>query len=142
MKAYSILLICALGACSDMSPFHGTPADLAGSWAEDPGPSFVPGNSFVMALGSSPDNVVTGTGSYAGEAGPFGALTVSGTARGDSLHLEVVFVPEATVFPQLKPDTARLEGAFATRDRIDAKFTRAGTTGPFTLVRLQTGDRP
>jgi hypothetical protein len=143
MKRNVILLICALGVCScDASqPFRGNPADVTGSWGEDFGSTFVPGNSLMMALQNSGD-VVTGTGSYAGEAGPFGALVVSGTAGGDSVHLRIVFVPEATVFPQLKPDTAWLEGAFTTRDRIDATLARGGLPFPFTLVRLHNGDRP
>ena len=135
MKRSLIVLICALAACS-LQPYRGTPGDVTGSWGQDFGPTLVPVNSFVMALQNAGD-AVTGTGSYAGEAGPYGTLAVSGTAKGDSVHLQIVFVPEPTVFPQLKPDTAHLEGALTTHDRIDATLVRAGSTFPFTLVRLR-----
>src|SRR5256885_16867989 len=109
-------LMCALGACSDaLPPRHGTAADLNGMWAEDFG-SFVPGNAFFIGLNESAD-VVTGQGSYAGEAGPYGWLDLSGTAQADSVHLRIVYTPNATTFPQLKPDTARFDGVLTTRDR-------------------------
>lgn len=140
MKIYSMALLCALagvaGACSgDM--FHPTPADVTGSWEEDFGPTPVPGNSFLMSLVDNAGDV-TGSGGYAGEAGPFGTLAVSGTSKGDSLHLRIVYVPSPTVFPQLAPDTAYFDGTFTARDRIRATLVRRGTTQPFSVVRVQT----
>jgi hypothetical protein len=136
-RIFGCLLACAIAGCSDHITYPlGTAADVTGSWGEDFGSKLFPGNSFLMALQNSGDQV-TGTGSYAGEAGPYGGLVVSGTAVGDSVHLQVVFVPNATTFPQLPPDTAHFEGMLITRDRIDGTLVRFGATStPFTLVRL------
>ena len=109
---------------------------MSGTWGEDFGPTPVPGNSFLMTLIDNSGNV-TGFGGYAGEAGPFGTLDVSGTSKGDSLHLRIVYVPSPTVFPQLKPDTSYFDGAFSTRDRIKGNLARGGAAGPFSVVRVQ-----
>src|SRR5690242_10744827 len=97
MKHYTLLaacaLACALAACSgDRLTSHGTPTDLNGMWTEDFGNDFVPGISFVTSLSESA-GVVTGTGSYAGEAAPYGALDVDGSGVGDSVHLRIIYVP-------------------------------------------------
>ena len=140
MKHYKTLfaaaLLSVLGACSDvLSPRHGTAADLNGMWGQDVGPTFVPGNAFSIGLSESAD-LVTGQGSYAGEAGPYGWLDLSGTARADSVHLRIIYTPNATVFPQLKPDTARFDGVLTTRDRIDGTLIRGGAAPQsFSLVR-------
>jgi len=115
---------------------HGTPPDLNGMWSEDFGTAFVPGNSFALGLHVSVD-VVTGQGSYAGEAGPYGLLDISGSAHGDSVHLRIVYMPNA-IFPQLKPDTARFDGVLTTRDRIDGTLIRGVLAPrPFSLIRLR-----
>jgi hypothetical protein len=144
MKHYAMLfsgvLACAVAACSgDRLTAHGTPGDLNGSWGEDFGSQVVPGMSFVTALNES-GGTVTGTGSYAGEAGPFGALDVSGSAAGDGVHLRFIYVPDPATFPQLKRDTVQFDGVLTTRDHIDGTATRAGITSPFALMRLHVGD--
>ena len=138
MKRYAIVFACAftcaLGACSDVVSPRGTPADLNGMWNQDFGASFVPGSSFSIGLRDSAD-VVTGQGSYAGEAGPYGWLDISGTAHTDSVHLRIVYTPNA-VFPQLKPDTAQFDGVLTTRDHIDGTLIRGGVPQSFSLVRM------
>ena len=71
-----------------------------------------------------------------------GALVVNGSAIADSLHLQIIYVPNA-VFVGLKPDTAQLEGVLTTRDRIDGTLRRM-SFGPSTiqLVRVKVGDPP
>src|SRR5690349_6557590 len=146
MKHYTLLSACALAcslvACSgDRLTSHGTPTDLNGSWGEDFGTNFMPGISFVTSLSES-GGVVTGTGSYAGEAAPYGAVNVSGSGAGDAVHLRIIYVPDAVVFPQLTPDTAQFDGVLTTRDLIDGMLTRAGSSHAFALIRLHNGDRP
>jgi len=64
-------------------------------------------------------------------------LDISGSARGDSVHLTIVYTPNA-VFPQLTPDTARFDGVLTTRDRIDGTLVRGGAAPqPFSLIRLR-----
>jgi hypothetical protein len=138
MKISTVVLIGALagtlGACSG-DLFHPTPADVTGSWSEYDGGQFVPGNSFEMSLVDNA-GTVTGTGSYAGEAGPFGSLVVSGTSHGDSLHLRIVYVPNGATFPNLARDTAYFDGAFATRDRVNGTLNRFLTPRLYALARL------
>src|SRR3954470_11743681 len=141
MKHHKILfagaLLGALGACSDvLPPRHGTAADLNGMWGEDFGSTFVAGNAFSIGLAESAD-LVTGQGAYAGEAGPYGWLDLSGTARADSVHLRIIYTPNEAAFPQLKPDTARFEGVLTTRDRIDGTLIRGGAAPQsFSLIRF------
>jgi len=139
MKRYIILFACifacVLGACSEtLSPRHGTPADLNGMWGEDFGTQVHPGDAFSIGLRDSAD-VVTGQGSFAGEAGPYGMLDLFGTAHSDSVHLRIVFTPNVA-FPQLKPDTAQFEGVLTTPDRIDGTLIRFGTPQSFSLLRF------
>jgi hypothetical protein len=134
---FACALVCALGACSDaLGPRHGTAADLNGLWNEDVASATIPSNSFSIGLQISSD-VVTGQGSYWGEAGPAGSLDISGTAQADEVHLRVVYTPNAAVFPQLKPDTAQLDGVLTTRDRIDGTLIRGGAAQSFALVRFR-----
>src|SRR6187401_1940885 len=98
-----------------------------------------PGVQFLLALHDSA-GVVTGTGSWASEAGPSGSLVPRGTAIADSIHLQVIYVP-SPAFTTLKPDTAQLEAVLTTHDRIDGTLRR-GSLPPSTiqLVRVRAGD--
>jgi hypothetical protein len=129
-------------ACSGESVVASTPPvnhDVEGSWSMDF--TGTPGNSFILALTESSGSI-SGTGSFAGEAGPFGALAVSGTVANDSLHLQIIYRFEPTVFPNLHPDTAQFTGVLSTRDKIDGTLTRDGTPRSFELIRLRIGDPP
>ena len=87
-----------------------------------------------------PGQVVTGTGSWANEAGPNGTLVANGTAADDAVHLQIIYVPNAS-FVGLKPDTAQLDGILTTHDRIDGTLRR-GSFPPSTiqLVRVMPGE--
>ena len=133
---FGCLVIC-LSACGHgpLAPIFATPEIVIGTWGEDPRAVSVPGYVFVMTL-TDTANVVTGNGSYSSSGGPFGLLAVSGTAHADSVHLQVVYHPADLLL--LPPDTARVDGVFATRDRIGAMRLRGG--GPaqaITLIRFQ-----
>ncbi len=73
----------ALAGCANpLSPTR----DLRGTWAAY---SF-PGSNFIFTLSQQGDSL-WGTGTYAGEAGPSGTLSVVGrlqAAPGDSVHLD------------------------------------------------------
>jgi hypothetical protein len=114
------------------------PSDFTGSWTENFGVT-IPGVQFLLALRDS-GSVVTGTGTWANEAGPSGTLAANGTALQDSIHLRVIYVPNPA-FVGLKPDTAQLDGMLTTHDRIDGTLHR-GSFPPSTiqLVRLKAGD--
>lgn len=114
--------------------------DAQGSWGQKNVGVF-PGNSFLIAMTES-SGTIGGTGSFSGEAGPYGSLVVSGAASNDSLHLRIIYVYEPNVFPQLRPDTAQFIGRLTSRDQIDGELTRRGVTSAFALIRLRNGDRP
>jgi len=146
MKSIFALLLSAvvLGtACSAYESIQPTPPavdqDVQGSWGPNNAGVVVPGNSFLLSLSDS-TGTITGSGSFAGEAGPFGALAVTGAISGGSLDLRIVYVYEPRVFPQLKPDTAEFVGRLTSKDRIDGTLTRRGVTSPLGLIRLQVGD--
>jgi hypothetical protein len=126
------------GGCTgdSVAPHHGTARDVTGLWAEDFGQGAVPGNSYTMGLSYSA-GAVAGNGFYRGEAGPFGSLTIYGTAQADSVHLTIV--TQSTSNPQLSPDTARFEAVLTTRDRIDGTVFPSGASYQLSLVR-QPGD--
>lgn len=108
--------------------------DVQGEWHE---PGLFPGSEFLIAL-TETSGVVTGTGTFAGEAAAGGTLAISGSARNDSLHLQVIFVFDPQ-FPGLPPDTTTFQGVLAARDTIDGTLTRAGLGQSMQLVRLPVG---
>jgi len=139
-QVVAVLLVFGVACSSDMSAPGPRPVDhdVQGSWGENTNGAFFPGNSFLVALSES-GGAIVGTGTYAGEAGPRGALAVSGTVANDSVRLAIVYIADPTLFPQLKPDTAHFVGVLTSHDRIDGNLTRAGFANPFGLVRLVVG---
>jgi hypothetical protein len=138
---FALLSAALLVACSTETTQPADqpgPSDVTGSWTQNFGVS-VPGVQFLLALRDS-GSVVTGTGTWANEAGPSGSLAADGTALNDSIHLRVIYVPNPTLVG-LKPDTAQLEGVLTTHDRIDGTLRR-GSLPPSTvqLVRVKVGD--
>src|SRR4051812_36546483 len=112
MRTRHVLLLgacvaAAAAACTrdTAPPERAVDHDAEGSWAIDNGGMIIPGNSWIVSMHEA-SGTISGTGSFAGEAGPFGGLTVSGTVGNDSLHLRIIYVYEPTVFPRLTPDTA------------------------------------
>jgi hypothetical protein len=145
-SVYRILLVAAVfsAACSSdssMTAVHAVDHDAEGSWSQNTNGTVIPGNSFLMALGES-NGIIVGTGTFAGEAGPYGALAVSGSVTHDSLRLAIVYVANPGVFPQLRPDTAQFVGVLTTRDRINGTLTRRGVANAFGMTRLSVGDKP
>jgi hypothetical protein len=147
MRLRETVLASALGlsvACSG-GPAALLPApvdhDAQGSWGQDAHGVVVPGNSFIMALTES-NGTINGAGSFAGEAGPYGSLRVTGTVGRDSVDLQIVYVFEPTVFPKLQPDTTKFAGVLTDKNHLEGQLTRGGTTQRFDLVRLTIGDPP
>ena len=82
------LVAAALGCGADSTlDSQSVAVRLRGTWAE---PIEIPGSSLVMVLSTS-DTVVTGTGTFSGEAGPSGTLTVAGTISGTTINFDVTF---------------------------------------------------
>lgn len=106
--------------------------DVQGSWYRTP---FAPGSAFLVALTESA-GVVTGTGTFAREAGAGGALTISGSVREDSVHLQVVFVFDPPV-PGGQPDTTSFVGVLSATDTIVGTLTGDGVAQSIRLVRLK-----
>lgn len=129
----------AAAACSSRDTTSPTLSvhdhDVQGSWDENTFGGLTPGNSFTVALTES-SGVIAGTGSFAGEAGPFGTLSISGTVADGLLDLRIIYLFEPTVFPQVAPDTAEFAGVLTTKDRIDGFLTRRGIRTEFGLLRL------
>lgn len=140
-RAFQLLtLIVLCAACGDnrdlVSPVDG---DVQGSWTQALS-GLSPGFEFIMALVDS-SGVVRGTGSFAGEAGPFGTLAVSGTVKNDSLRLQIIYTLSPT-FMSLRADTAQFTGVLSTRDRIDGTRTKDGVSEPIEFIRAKVGDPP
>ena len=129
---FACLLVCVT-ACNDAASPGATPGNVIGTWGEDPRVKGV-GYVFVMKLTDASD-VITGNGTYSSLGGAFGDLAVSGTAHADSVHLQVVYRPADLLLPP--PDTARVDGAFVTHNRIEAVRVRGGSAQAVTLIRLQ-----
>jgi hypothetical protein len=107
--------------------------DAQGSWTQKTA-THIPGNQFVMSLTES-SGVIAGTGSFAGEAGPFGTLAVSGSIRNDSLHLRIVF-DYSPIFSALHPDTAQFDGVLTSKNEMNGALMRGGSSGPIQFARL------
>jgi len=89
VRSVLLLVLLAVG-CSGAEPFTG-PASINGRWAE---PFSVPGNFLGFDL-TSTGSTVSGSGNYAGEAAPFGTLSVTGTVDGIAVHLDLTFTEQA-----------------------------------------------
>jgi len=89
LRSVWLLALLAMG-CSGAGRFAG-PVSIDGRWAE--GFSF-PGSFLEFTL-TSAGSIVSGSGSYAGEAGPFGTLAVAGTVDGPTVHLDLTFTEQA-----------------------------------------------
>lgn len=107
--------------------------DLQGLWTQS-APGSPPGNDFVMEVTES-SGAVAGTGNFAGEAGPFGVLVISGTVARDTVQLQVIynFDPQ---FTGLHPDTAQFSGVLSAVNTISGTLVRGGASGAVTYVRI------
>ena len=84
------LYIVLLAACSSDGVTTPTPATLNGTWhhvrAQNEPPGFF--RQFTLTVSGT---TLTGSGTWSGEAGPQGTLTVTGSINGDSIHLDLLF---------------------------------------------------
>ena len=122
-------------ACSDSgvtAPIHPTDNDVSGAWAMPFGG--IPGNGMGWTLNDVSGNV-TGTGTFTGEAGPFGTLAISGMVTNDTLRLSIIYKYDPATFPGLHGDTAQFVGVLTSHDEMTGTYTRLGTSGPFHMVR-------
>lgn len=98
---------------------------LPGTWSQD---FDVAGNARVMML-SVIGSTVTGTGSFAGEAGPSGNLTVTGNVSGSQVALQIA---------QDNGDTLRFNGALPAGNRLTGSLVDSGDSVVATFERIQT----
>jgi hypothetical protein len=85
----ALSLIAGAFACSgdSLTQSESIAARLAGTWSA----AFdTPGNSLILSL-SAHDSTVTGTGTFAGEAGPSGTLTGDGKVTGTTIDLDMLY---------------------------------------------------
>lgn len=114
VRSVWLLALLAVG-CSGADPFTG-PAVIDGRWAE---PFSFPGSSLGFDVTSS-GSTVSGSGSYAGEAGPFGSLTVTGTVSGIEVHLDLTFTEQ---LPRPgNTTTEHFDGMFTSFDVIEGSI--------------------
>lgn len=139
MRYYHIVLaatvlLCA--ACSSDTAPAPVVGDVQGAWELDTQGGLVPGISFFLTLTESA-GVVSGTGTFTGEAAPFGTLAANGTAVSDSVHLRIIYVFDPTRFPLLAPDTAQFDGALIDANHIRGQldYQSEGITEPLNLMR-------
>jgi hypothetical protein len=92
MMRYFALLALAAVAMGVACPKNANtdPGALAGTWRHVRGASEPPGFFRQFTLTAS-DTVLTGSGTWQGEAGPSGALDVSGYTSAGVVHLDFVF---------------------------------------------------
>src|SRR6267143_634584 len=88
VRSVSLVALFAIG-CSGADAFLG-PGSIDGKWAE----AFSIAGSFLSMDLSSTGSVVSGSGSYCGEAGPCGTLGVAGTIDGVVVHLDLTFTEQ------------------------------------------------
>lgn len=125
MRARSMCVVLLLSVAGCSASLTGVfPID--GSWAEV---ESIPGNALTMTLTSSGSSV-TGSGAFAGEAGPSGTVAVTGSTSGSAVHLDLVLTQSA---PFTGP---------ATRERFDGKVGATKLRGTLTDVTGSTPGTP
>ena len=89
LRALPLAALVSAMACDPAARTGGPPIDaaLAGHWAQD---NTVVGSAFTLSL-TVTDTLVTGTGTYAIEAGRSGTLTVTGTATAALVTLYIIY---------------------------------------------------
>lgn len=124
------LLTSAAASCrGDLAPVD--PANLNGTWAE---PNEIPGSSSVWTLVVA-GTVVTGTGTWSGEACCGGTFAISGSITNGEVALDVI---ESTTTPvvSIPPSHFRFEGPVPTADVLQGVITSDdGKTSIARLVR-------
>src|SRR4051812_8750982 len=90
----AVVAVTLVMSCSALT----TPVDpdaIVGHWALARGPMDPPGSSLAFNLQrGAADLELVGSGQFAGEAGPFGAVEVTGTIFRDSVRLTLTYKPD------------------------------------------------
>jgi len=116
VRSVWLVALLAMG-CSGAEPFTG-PASIDGSWGL--AGSSVPGSFFEMDL-TSAGATISGSGRYAGEAGPAGTFTVAGTIDGTTVHLDLTFTQQV---PQTEPPAIQhFDGQFTSANVMEGSTT-------------------
>ena len=119
----AIFAAAALVACAGNTGPRTLDQRLTGTWSENGLGQF--GTSFIMVLAAH-DSTVTGTGSYAIEAGRSGTVTVAGVIRDPNIILRITYDygDVAHFNAQLQADNT-LGGAWYTvSDPVEVSFTK------------------
>jgi hypothetical protein len=117
------LALVASAACSssvDLTDPNVIAGELRGTWSR----TFdAPGNSTVLQL-SVHDSTITGTGTFAGEVGPTGTLTVTGKI------VTGQFGPSVNIdFVQSNGPVGHFTGTLRAADMLDGSVWYSPTTG-------------
>jgi hypothetical protein len=129
------IVIAGASACSEPSTAARRPvdSDAQGAWREDYA-GLAPGFSFQFTL-TDASGVLSGTGSFSGEAGPVGTLAVTGTVANDSLQLRIIATTTSTPLAIPPTDTETFVGVLSTTDQIDGTLTAGGRVQAVRLIR-------
>jgi hypothetical protein len=134
MKALRFLLLAALLVASPACTLTTeplAPEALNGSWAHR---FDLPGFGDVLVL-QVHGGVVSGIGSWAGEAGPSGTSSVTGAITGDMVVLDIVKTP---VLPQPgTPRTDHFVGRLLSSTELAGTLTQGDVQFDYGYVRSQ-----
>jgi hypothetical protein len=98
-----LLLAVVVGACSNTL----SPGFIEGKWAQE---FSYPGSAFEMQLTTN-GGTISGSGDWCAEAGPCGTVAVTGTIKGNAVHLDQTFTP--TMVPGISgPSLQHFDGRF------------------------------
>jgi hypothetical protein len=132
-----IMLSCALLAlgCSDLT----SPSRLDGAWREEvtrcefSDPLCVEGlgNGLGFTLATNADSI-TGTGSWSGEGGSGGPVTVAGTTTQGNVTLTLSFAGIGNVVP---PWSATFTGRLSDANTLAGTMRRDAASGPVVFKR-------
>jgi hypothetical protein len=115
--------ILATAACGS-NVTNSLPSSLTGTWSQD---FDAVGSARVMML-SVAGATVTGTGSFAGEAGPSGSLTVTGHVTGSHVELQIA---------QDDGVTLQFDGTVPAGNTLSGSLTEPGDSSAVTFERIQ-----
>lgn len=121
MLAMSLVSVAACSS-SDLTNPNTIAADLRGMWSQT---SLGVGSSRIFVLQVT-GTTVTGAGSYSGEAGPAGSLTVTGSIAGSRIALDIVQDDDVTLHLNAMLSSSRvLTGSLVTAsDSAAATFQK------------------
>jgi len=117
-----VAAIFSIACAADRASSPNALLDAAGTWnalGEVPGS----GEQWILSVAGS---AVTGTGTWTGEACCAGGVTISGTAVGDSLHLDITYSRLVPVRDTGVYSSAHVDAVLTTRTDLVGTFTRAG----------------